>query len=130
MATSKIRIDKFLWCVRVYKTRALCKDACDRSKIFINNQKIKSSYKVKSGDIIKVKKKLISITFQVIDLIDRRIPAKSVLKYINDITPEDEKIKLEAARKIPVAHREKGSGRPTKKERRDIIKGLGNYSKS
>tara|TARA_Y100000994_G_scaffold149587_1_gene122486 strand:- start:3251 stop:3640 length:390 start_codon:yes stop_codon:yes gene_type:complete len=126
---NKIRIDKFLWCVRLFKTRKLSNEACNKSKIKIDKKTLKSSYLVKEGDIIKIKKKLVLVTIKVKNITDKRISAKLVNKYIKDITPNSEKIKIEISKKLPHSNREKGLGRPTKKERRNLIKSLENYSK-
>ncbi len=127
---NKIRLDKFLWCIRIFKTRKLSNDSCTKSKIKINNKSIKASYIVKIGDIIKIKKGIINISIKVINTIDKRIPAKLLKLYIEDITPESEKLKLQIAKNQPHAYREKGKGRPTKKERRDMKKNLEDYFKS
>ena len=126
----KIRADKFLWCVRLFKTRPLSNEACSKSKVKINNNTIKSSYIIKVGDVIRIKKNLINITIKVKDILDKRVSAKLVENYIEDMTPESEIIKLKASLKMPHNYREKGSGRPTKKERRDMMKGLKNYFES
>ena len=122
------RVDKFLWCIRLYKTRALSNQACNKSKVKVNEKKVKASYLVKVDDIISIKKKLITIQIQVKDLLVKRISAKLVDNYINDITPDSEKMKLEISKKLPVMFREKGKGRPTKKERRDMMKKTDYYS--
>ena len=85
------RIDKFLWCVRLYKTRALSNEACNKSKIKVNTKKIKASYLVKIDDIISIKKKIITIEIRVKDILIKRISAKLVSDYIEDITPDAEK---------------------------------------
>ena len=130
MLKNKIRIDKFLWCVRIYKTRALSKNACIKSKVRINDKVAKSSSIVNEGDIITIKKKIMLMTIKVLRNLDRRISAKLISDYIQDITSEEEKIKLDIRKKITVAYRKKGQGRPTKKERRIMEKNLGDYSKS
>ena len=130
MLKNKVRVDKFLWCVRIYKTRTLSKNACNRSKVKINEKVAKSSSIVHEGDIITIKKKIILITIKVVKSLDKRISAKLISNYIQDLTSEEEKIKLTARKKITVAYREKGQGRPTKKERRIMEKNLGDYSKS
>lgn len=122
------RVDKFLWCIRLYKTRALSNQACNKSKVKVNEKKVKASYLVKVDDIISIKKKLITIQIQVKDLLVKRISAKLVDNYINDITPDSEKMKLEISKKLPIMFREKGKGRPTKKERRDMMKKTDYYS--
>ena len=126
----KVRVDKFLWCVRLFKTRRLASEACSRSKVKINDKSLKSSYHVKINDKITIKKKLINITIEVKDIISKRVSAKLVTRYINDITPESEKTRFTASQKIPHIYREKGLGRPTKKERRQLMKSLENYFES
>ena len=127
---NKVRIDKFLWCVRLFKTRRLANEACVKSKIKINDKKLKSSYHVKINDKITIKKTHINITIEVKNIISKRISAKFVTQYINDITPESEKTRFEASYKIPHIYREKGLGRPTKKERRQLMRSLENYFES
>ena len=127
--TNKIRIDKFLWCVRLFKTRKLSNEACNKSKIKIDKKTLKSSYLIKKGDLIKIKKKIITITIKVKNITDKRISAKLVPEYIEDKTPDSEKIKITISNQLPYTDRERGTGRPTKKERRDLIKGLEKYSK-
>ena len=127
--TNIIRVDKFLWCIRLFKTRKLSNEACNKSKVKIDKKSIKSSYLVKKGDIIKIKKKLITVTVKVKNIIDKRISAKLVDEYAEDITPDSEKIKIKISNQLPHFNREKGSGRPNKKERRKLMKGLENYSK-
>tara|TARA_B100000959_G_C14861501_1_gene574433 strand:- start:602 stop:994 length:393 start_codon:yes stop_codon:yes gene_type:complete len=129
MLKNKIRIDKFLWCIRFYKSRTLSKAACNKSKIKINSKNAKSSSSVSRGDIVSIKKKALLITIKIIKILDKRISAKLIDNYIEDLTPKSEKIKLEARKKLLISHREKGQGRPTKKERRDMDKSLGDYSK-
>ena len=126
----KVRVDKFLWCVRLFKTRRLANEACSRSKVKMNDKSLKSSYHVKINDIITIKKKLINITIEVKNIISKRVSAKLVTQYINDITPESEKTRFTASQKIPHIYREKGLGRPTKKERRQLMKSLENYFES
>ncbi len=130
MLKNKIRVDKFLWCVRIYKTRTLSKNACNRSKVRINEKVAKSSSIVHEGDIIVIKKKIILMTIKVVKNLDKRVSAKLISNYIQDLTSEEEKMKLKVRKTITVAYREKGQGRPTKKERRIMEKNLGDYSKS
>ena len=124
---NQIRADKYLWCVRLFKTRKLSSDACSKSKVKVNDNIIKPSYIIKIGDEISIKRKLINNSFIVKDTAAKRLPAKLVDLYIEDITPDHEKIKLKASQNIPHAYREPGKGRPTKKERRVMMKGLKNY---
>ena len=126
----KVRIDKFLWCVRLFKTRRLANEACVKSKVKINDKALKSSYHVKINDKITIKKKHINITIEVKNIISKRVSAKFVKQSINDITPQSEKTRFEASHKIPHIYREKGLGRPTKKERRQLMRSLENYFES
>ena len=128
--TNKIRVDKFLWCVRLFKTRKLSNEACNKSKVRKDKKNIKSSYLIKKGDVIKIKKKIITITIKIKNITDKRLSAKLVNEYVEDITPDSEKIKIKISKELPHFNREKGSGRPTKKERRDLMKGMEDYSKS
>ena len=115
-----IRIDKFLWAVRIYKTRSLAAEACRKGRIMINNVQVKPSRTVVSKEIITVKKLPVLYTYEVIEPIEMRISAKLAGNYIRDLTPEDEKLKLNIARTAGFGIRPKGFGRPTKKERRTI----------
>jgi ribosome-associated heat shock protein Hsp15 len=121
-STKKFRVDKWLWAVRVFKTRSMATEACTAGRVKISNSRIKPSRQVNVDDIITIQKGLIKITYRVTELIDKRVGAKIAQNAYEDLTTEDEKAKLKIARSQPIAHREKGSGRPTKKERRDIEK--------
>lgn len=116
----KIRIDKWLWATRVYKTRTIATDACIAGKVKLNGSSLKPAYNLKGGEIIHVKKQSITFTFKVLGLLDKRKSAKEVQQYIENITPiEDvEKAKLIHAQTIVL--RPIGLGRPTKKDRREI----------
>lgn len=127
---NKVRVDKFLWCARLFKTRRLANEACVKSKVKINDKALKSSYHVKVNDKITIKKKHINITIEVKNIISKRVSAKFITQYINDITPESEKTRFEASNKIPHIYREKGLGRPTKRERRQLMRSLENYFES
>jgi ribosome-associated heat shock protein Hsp15 len=123
MADNKsIRIDKFLWSVRIYKTRSIAADACKKGKIIINNIQVKPSRVVIINDIIIVKKTPVIFTYRVIGAIENRVSAKLVEQFVEDLTTEDEKAKLDIHQKGVIGYRDKGSGRPTKKERRLIDK--------
>ena len=117
-----LRIDKFLWCIRIFKTRKIASHACNKRKIKINNYLVKPSKPIKINDIIKINKEQILYEYKVIKLCNNRLPAKSVTNFIDDITPQKELDKLKIKRIYPTIKREKGSGRPTKKERRILIK--------
>lgn len=115
-----IRIDKFLWSVRIYKTRSIASDACRRGRIIINNVQVKPSRPVFKDEIITVKKPPLICTYRIIEPIENRVSAKLAINYIQDLTPDEEKIKLETGHAGFNSCREKGTGRPTKKERRNL----------
>ena len=119
---SKFRIDKWLWAVRIFKTRAISTDACNSGKVKIEGKSIKPSRAVKLNDTISVQKGIIKFIYEVTGLIEKRVSAKIASKNVNDLTSEEEKFKMKAASAQPVATRDKGIGRPTKKDRRDIDK--------
>ncbi|GAB1472782.1 RNA-binding S4 domain-containing protein [Bacteroidota bacterium] len=119
------RLDKYLWSVRIYKTRSEAADACKSGRIKVNGTEAKSSRDVKPGDILEVRKQSISFKFNVLALIDKRQPAKLVSGYIENITSEEELAKLHAPKENIFLYRERGTGRPTKKERRDMDDLLG-----
>ena len=119
-ANENIRIDKFLWAVRIYKTRSLASEACRKGRIIINNIQVKPSKIIGQKEIITVKKLPVVFTYEVIEPIESRVSAKLVEKHIRDITPDEEKIKLKMANHAGFGTRPRGFGRPTKKERRII----------
>jgi ribosome-associated heat shock protein Hsp15 len=117
-----VRIDKFLWSVRLYKTRSLASEACRKGRIIIKDVQVKPSRVVQKSEIIIVKKPPVVYTYRIIEPIENRISAKLVEHYIEDLTPEEEKAKLDVNLAGGIVYRDKGTGRPTKKERRLIDK--------
>lgn len=117
---SSVRIDKFLWSVRLYKTRTMASDECRKGRIAINNIQVKPSRIVEGNEIITVRKPPVTYTYRVIKPIENRVSAKLVSNFIEDLTPEQEKIKLEISHSAFPGFRLKGLGRPTKKERRNL----------
>ncbi len=115
-----IRIDKFLWSVRIYKTRSIASDECRKGRIIINNIQVKPSRIVLKNEIITVKKPPVNYSYRVIEPIENRVGAKLVSQFIEDLTTEEEKLKLEIGQSGGMVYRDKGTGRPTKKERRLI----------
>ena len=115
-----IRIDKFLWSVRIYKTRSIASDECRKGRIIIGEVQVKPSRVVLANEIITVKKPPVVYSYRVIEPIENRVSAKLVTNFIEDLTPDDEKAKLNIRDSIGIIYREKGTGRPTKKERRQI----------
>jgi ribosome-associated heat shock protein Hsp15 len=119
----KTRIDKWLWAVRVYKTRSMATEACKKGRIVINGQEAKPSHEVKEGEVILVRKLPVVYTLQVKELVHNRQPAQLVKRYMEDLTSPEELEKLKI-NETYFFRRDKGTGRPTKKERRlldDII---------
>lgn len=127
MADKKtIRIDKFLWSVRIYKTRSIASDECRKGRIIINNIQAKPSRTVLKNEIITIKKPPVIFSYRVIEPVENRLPAKLVEQFIEDLTTEEEKAKLDIRHSDGIGYRDRGSGRPTKKERRliDRVKDL------
>jgi ribosome-associated heat shock protein Hsp15 len=117
-----VRIDKFLWAVRLYKTRSIASDECRKGRIIIKDIQVKPSRIISRDEIIIVKKPPVNYTLRVIEPIENRVPAKIAGQFIEDITPESEKAKEEISQSGGTGYRHRGIGRPTKKERRLIDK--------
>jgi ribosome-associated heat shock protein Hsp15 len=115
-----VRLDKWLWAVRLYKTRALATDACRLGKITQNGIIAKASKEVKIGDRFEINLNQLHKEIEVKEILNNRIPAKLVENYMIDLTPKQEYERIEVARKFAFEKRDRGVGRPTKKERRDI----------
>ena len=118
----KVRIDKWLWSVRIFKSRSMATDACKSGKVKIDDKPIKASYMVQREEILQVKKNGFDLTFKVVDLIEKRVSAVLAQPCYEELTPEEElnKYKNWYVGKGRPEMREKGAGRPTKKERREI----------
>lgn len=114
------RIDKYLWAIRVFKTRTDATEACKGNKITVAGTVVKPSREVKVGDIIEVRKASVHYTYKVLDLLEKRVGAKEVEKYALNLTPESELEKLHAPVETFFIKRDRGTGRPTKKERREM----------
>lgn len=115
-----MRLDKFLWSVRYFKTRSIAAEAVKKNKVRVNGEVAKASKEVTAGDTIVVRKDQIDYQFQIIQVPTSRIGAKLVSLHIVDQTPKEERDKLELRRLDQDYYREKGEGRPTKKDRRDL----------
>lgn len=114
------RIDKWLWAVRIFKTRSDAAEACRNNRVLIGGVFTKPSREVKPGDIISVKRMPVTYTFKVLALVSSRQGAKLVSEYAENITPQEELDKLSVPREMIFMQRDRGAGRPTKRERRDI----------
>jgi ribosome-associated heat shock protein Hsp15 len=115
-----MRIDKYLWCIRFYKTRSIATEACKKGHVKINGDSVKPSKIVFSGEKLTVRKDQINYQIQVLDMPTSRLGAKLVDLYRKDITPAEEFEKLDLLKYSKDFYRKRGSGRPTKKDRRDI----------
>jgi len=115
-----MRIDKYLWCTRYFKTRSIATQACKKGAVKINNNTVKAAREVFPGDTVLVRKNQINYTLQIIDLPPNRVGAKLVGLYRTDTTPNEEFKKQEALKYSKDYYRKKGTGRPTKKDRRDL----------
>ena len=115
-----IRLDKYLWAVREFKTRSDAAEAIRNNRVAVNGGYCKPSREVREGDIIEVKRMPVVYRYKVTGLVSSRQPAKNVPDYCVNITPQEELDKLSAPRETVFVFRERGTGRPTKKERREI----------
>lgn len=115
-----MRVDKYLWCVRVFKTRSIATNACKTGKVKLKGNNVKPSREVFPGDEIQVRKNQINYIFDVLDLPESRLGAKLVVMYLKDKTPKENLEKLDLLKYSKDYYRKKGTGRPTKKDRRDL----------
>ena len=116
----EVRLDKYLWAIRVYKTRTEATDACKGGKIRLNGCDVKPSRPVKCGDTIVARKGAVPYTYKVLQLIDKRQGAKLVPLYAENLTPPEEPARLRTPVETFFLKRDRGTGRPTKKDRRDM----------
>lgn len=115
-----MRIDKYLWCIRVFKTRSIATDACKKGQVKVDDSAVKPSKEIFGNEVITVRKNQINYKFKVLEIPSNRLGAKFVNLYRQDITPEEEFQKNELLQFAKDYYRKKGTGRPTKKDRRDI----------
>lgn len=120
------RIDKYLWAVRLCKTRSLAADMVKAGKVLVNDEVVKASREIKPGDKLSVKKNTATFTYEVVELLDKRVGAKLVDQYLRDITPVEEVEKYKEYQMAQQQYRQSGFGKPSKKDRRSINKFLGN----
>ena len=118
--TECVRIDKWLWAVRIFKTRSIAVEELRKHRVLINGQPVKPSRLITVGDELDVRKPPIIRTYKVLGLVEKRVGAKVVDEYMADITPIEELNKLEMLNLDINGVRSRGTGRPTKKERRDL----------
>jgi ribosome-associated heat shock protein Hsp15 len=116
----KLRIDKYLWAIRAFKTRSLATDACKAGRVKKEGQSVKPSHIVKPGEVLTVQKGIERRVIRVTGLLERRADAKTAVGFYDDITPVEETHAFKSAFHSPLLSRDRGAGRPTKKDRREI----------
>lgn len=117
---SEVRIDKWLWAVRIFKTRSLAAEECKKGHVSMNGSNLKPSRTVKVGDVVQVRKAPITLSLKVLQTIENRVSAKLVPEMLENVTPPEQYELLEMSKISGFIDRAKGTGRPTKKERRDL----------
>lgn len=117
---AEVRVDKYLWAMRIYKTRSIAADACKNGRISMNGVQLKPSRTFKAGDVFNVRKGPVTYTYRVLQLTENRLGAKLVPEYMRDETSPQQLEILELARMAGNGGRDRGTGRPTKKDRREI----------
>ena len=120
-----VRLDKYLWAIRVFKTRSKATDACNGNKVRLDGVPAKPSKVVKAGDTLEVRKASALFSYKVLALTESRMGAALVPQYADNLTPESELEKLHAPRETIMLQRDKGTGRPTKKDRRQLDEQIG-----
>jgi len=115
-----LRIDKWLWAVRIFKTRSQAAEACKKGRVLIDDVQVKPSRIVKPDEVVLVKRPPVTYQYKVLGLLGKRQSAKVAAEYVEDITPDEEKVKLEMKKHAGFEIRDRGVGRPTKKQRRLI----------
>jgi ribosome-associated heat shock protein Hsp15 len=116
----KLRIDKYLWAIRIFKTRTMASDACKAGRVKLNGQNIKPSHEVKLGEIYNVSKGLERKVVKVTGLLENRVDAKTAINYYEDQTPAEQTTAFKSMFHSPMLRRDRGTGRPTKRDRREI----------
>ncbi|HEY5591489.1 MAG TPA: S4 domain-containing protein [Paludibacter sp.] len=116
----EVRIDKWLWAVRLFKTRTLAAEACKKGKVVVKDVQVKPSRNVKVGDVVSIKRNPFLFSFKVLALSENRMNAKLVVDFLQNVTTADQLEMIELAKLSGNMGRDRGTGRPTKKERRDL----------
>jgi ribosome-associated heat shock protein Hsp15 len=116
----KLRIDKYLWAIRLFKTRTMATEACKAGKVKLDGQNIKPSHEVKIGELYQVSKGIERKVIKVTGLLENRADAKTVINFYEDKTPIEETYGFKTMFQAPVLRRDRGAGRPTKRDRREI----------
>ena len=116
----EVRIDKWLWATRIFKTRTIASDACKKGRVTIKGQNVKPSHGIRVGQVVEVRKPPVTYSFEVLGLIENRVGAKLVPNYLKNVTSRDQLELLEMVKISGFVNRQKGHGRPTKKEGREL----------
>ena len=116
----EVRIDKWLWATRIFKTRTIASDACKKGRVTIKGQNVKPSHGIRVGQVGEVRKPPVTYSFEVLGLIENRVGAKLVPNYLKNVTSRDQLELLEMVKISGFVNRQKGLGRPTKKEGREL----------
>lgn len=116
----KLRIDKYLWAIRAFKTRTLASDACKAGRVKLDGNNIKPAHEVKVGEIYQVAKGIERKIIKVTGLLENRVDAKTAVYFYEDITPVEQTVAFKSMFHAPLLKRDRGTGRPTKKDRREI----------
>lgn len=116
----KLRVDKYLWAIRVFKTRSLATEACKAGRVKLDGRSVKPSALVKVGDSFQIQKGMEKKVLRVTGLLDKRVGAKTAIAFYEDLTPLEETYGYKSMYRASVPTRDRGTGRPTKKDRRDI----------
>ena len=122
-----VRIDKWLWAVRAFKTRSNAAEACRNGRVTVNGSQVKPSREVKCGDVVSFKRMPVTYTYRIIQEVSNRQGAKNLEQYIENITPQEELDKLNAPNEMMFFVRDRGAGRPTKRDRRVIDSAMENF---
>lgn len=117
---NEARIDKWLWAARIFKTRTIAADACRNGRVAVNDVSVKPSRMVKEGDVVSVRKSPVTYSFRILKAIEQRVGAKLLPEILEDVTPQEQYDLLEMTRISGFVDRARGTGRPTKKDRRQI----------
>ncbi len=119
-AKEKLRVDKYLWAIRLFKTRTLASDACRAGRVKLDNQNIKPSHEVKLGETYQVSKGIERKVVKVTGLLENRTDAKTAVNFYEDLTPVEQTHAFKSMFNVPILKRDRGAGRPTKRDRREI----------
>jgi len=117
---NEVRIDKWLWAMRIFKTRTVATEACKKGRVSVGNVVVKPSHMIKTGDVVNVRKPPVTYSFRVLAITQNRLGAKLVPDYMENITPKSELDLLDVVRISGFIDRRKGMGRPTKREGREL----------